>query len=309
MDTHATAEQSKAAVSTHAVRLIVGLALIAFWWPVAWREVRPISDYYFFPLWLGFILSLDGIVGLRSGTSPITRNGRRVVWLFFASSVLWWIFELINEIVGNWNYHAPAVYTRFEYFLLASLAFSTVIPAVLTLTELVRSLRLNPLRSFPSLRVTRSRLLCYHLAGWLIVALTVIAPSVFFPLVWFSLIFLLDPVVTVLGGRSIARFLERGDWSVVSNLGIATLVCGFFWEMWNIYSLPKWTYDIPYAEWLHVFEMPLLGYGGYIPFGLEVYVFYELCRVLAQRSAATLPDAYVSSQDQTPTMNPVLAAD
>ncbi|MFB3091589.1 MAG: hypothetical protein ACE1ZD_00140, partial [Dehalococcoidia bacterium] len=25
----------------------------------------------------------------------------------------------------------------------------------------------------------------------------------------------------------------------------------------------------------HVFEMPLLGYGGYIPFGLEVFAMYH----------------------------------
>jgi hypothetical protein len=43
--------------------------------------------------------------------------------------------------------------------------------------------------------------------------------------------------------------------------------------MWNIYSLPKWSYSIPYLEYLHIFEMPLAGFGGYIPFGFEVYLF------------------------------------
>jgi len=289
------------------MRLIVGLALIAFWWPVAWREIRPISDYYFFPLWLGYILTVDGLVGLRTGTSPIARYGSRVLWMFVASSALWWVFELINEVVGNWHYQTPVVYTPFEYFLLASLAFSTVIPAMLTTAELVRSLKLDALKSLPRLRVTNRRLIGYHLLGWIIVVVTIIAPSVFFPFVWFTLIFLLDPILTLLGGRSIARYLERGDWSVVFNLGLATLVCGFFWEMWNIFSMPKWTYEIPYAEWLHVFEMPILGYGGYIPFGLEVYVFYELCRVLAGRF--TLPVTPVSNRDESNDHNSVLAAD
>jgi recombinational DNA repair protein (RecF pathway) len=27
-------------------------------------------------------------------------------------------------------------------------------------------------------------------------------------------------------------------------------------------------YAIPYVDVLHVFEMPLLGYAGYLPFGL-----------------------------------------
>jgi hypothetical protein len=47
-------------------------------------------------------------------------------------------------------------------------------------------------------------------------------------------------------------------------------VCGFFWEAWNFYSYPKWVYHVPFVSWLKLFEMPLLGYGGYLPFALEV---------------------------------------
>jgi len=41
--------------------------------------------------------------------------------------------------------------------------------------------------------------------------------------------------------------------------------------MWNYYSFPKWVYHTPGTGFLRVFEMPLLGYGGYVPFGLELY--------------------------------------
>jgi hypothetical protein len=33
---------------------------------------------------------------------------------------------------------------------------------------------------------------------------------------------------------------------------------------------------VPYANWFHIFEMPLLGYGGYLPFALELYALYHL---------------------------------
>jgi hypothetical protein len=46
--------------------------------------------------------------------------------------------------------------------------------------------------------------------------------------------------------------------------------------MWNIYAFPKWIYHVPPFEFLYVFEMPLLGYGGYVPFGLELFAFYQL---------------------------------
>jgi hypothetical protein len=277
-------------------RCALGLALISFWWPVAWLQFRPLSDYYFFPLWLGYIFTVDGILTLRTGTSPIQRSGFRVAWMFLASIPLWWTFELFNQIVGNWNYHLPRPYGPVTYALLASLAFSTVVPAVLTTCELIRSFRFDPLRRLPAIAAEARTLLALFAAGIGMVALTLLWPDYAFPLVWLSLIFVLDPIATALGGRSIAWRLRRGDWSTIFNLGIATLICGFFWEMWNIRAMPKWEYDIPYAEWLHVFEMPILGYGGYIPFGVEVYIMYVLLDRLVRRYS--FPEALVSSRDE-----------
>ena len=276
-------------------RLAAGAALIAFWWPVAWLQVRPLSDYYFFPLWLGFILVVDSLVALRTGTSPMTRSGWRVGWMFAVSVPLWWVFELFNQVVANWTYHQPRDYGTVIYALLSSLAFSTVVPAVLTTTELVRSFRWHPLRRLPPLSVDRRGLVLLFVAGVVMIVLTVVWPGYAFPLVWLSLIFLLDPVATLLGGQSIAWHVRRGDWSPVANLGIATLVCGFFWEMWNVNALPKWTYDVPHFDWLRLFEMPVLGYGGYIPFGVEVYVIYVLLgRLLPD---VRFPQVRVSSLD------------
>jgi hypothetical protein len=45
--------------------------------------------------------------------------------------------------------------------------------------------------------------------------------------------------------------------------------------MWNYFSYPKWIYHVPWGNWLHIFEMPLLGYGGYLPFALELYALYH----------------------------------
>jgi hypothetical protein len=50
----------------------------------------------------------------------------------------------------------------------------------------------------------------------------------------------------------------------------------FFWEMWNYLSFPKWVYHVPWGNWFHIFEMPMLGYGGYLPFALELFALYNL---------------------------------
>ena len=59
-------------------------------------------------------------------------------------------------------------------------------------------------------------------------------------------------------------------------LAVGCLVCGFFWEMWNVLSYLKWIYHVPFVGVLHVFEMPLLGYLGYIPFSWELFALYHL---------------------------------
>ena len=63
------------------------------------------------------------------------------------------------------------------------------------------------------------------------------------------------------------------------------MVCGWFWEMWNYWAFPKWQYTLPYVNFAHVFEMPLLGYGGYLPFGLETYAAYHFLSGLVGQTA------------------------
>src|SRR5690606_2349307 len=128
-----------------------GAALIAFWWPVAWIQIRPLSDWSFFPLWLGFILVVDGTVFLRTATSLIHRARWRVVLLFILSAPLWWLFEAFNVRLGNWIYHMSGTYGPVEYAIRSTIPFSTVVPAVFVAAEFVRSFRWNPLARLPRL--------------------------------------------------------------------------------------------------------------------------------------------------------------
>ncbi|MBX6341917.1 MAG: hypothetical protein IRY97_05615, partial [Thermomicrobiaceae bacterium] len=255
----AVVEQSmaRARLTRPRARLPLGLALIAVWWPIAWAHLRPVSDYYFFPLWLGYILTLDGIVEWRTGTSLWRRDHRRFVGLFLVSVPFWWLFEWLNGFIQNWHYLTPRHYGTVEYFLLASLAFSTVVPAVLETTELAASLRLGErLPSLPAWRLSGPTLLAFHLLGCLMLLAVVTAPRYAFPLAWLSVFFIVEPFNTALGQRSVGWYVRRGCWAAVWNLMLATLATGFFWEMWNSQALPKWYYTVPYVEFGHLFEMP-----------------------------------------------------
>src|SRR6266480_3162017 len=109
------------------------------------------------------------------------------------------------------------------------------------------------------------------------ISYTVVAPAVFetaelirnFP--WIALVFILEPINHWTARSYFLKELREGDWRTVISLSLGALVCGLFWEMWNYYSFPKWIYHIPGLAFFHVFEMPLLGYGGYVPFALELY--------------------------------------
>ena len=100
-------------------------------------------------------------------------------------------------------------------------------------------------------------------------------PSYTYTGTWLCFILILDPVNHVTGRPSIVARLMTGDWRLVVALGLGALVCGWFWEMWNFWAFPKWEYNISFVDFAHVSEMPLLGYGGYLPFGLETYAAYH----------------------------------
>lgn len=263
---------------------IAGLLLLAFWWPVAWLGSGWLSRHSFFPLWLGFILALDGLIERRTRTSLLARSRRKFLLLFALSAPFWWYFEWVNRFVDNWHYVQPQPLSTLGFVVSATLPFATVIPAVLEMSELFASFRVGERLPSPGpLRLDRPRLVLVAALGWLSLALTILLPRYFFPFAWTSLFLILEPVNVALGQRSIGWFAAHARWEAIWNVSLATLATGFFWEMWNYYSLPKWYYSIPGVGFWHIFEMPLLGFGGYLPFGLEVFAFYAFGFWLLER--------------------------
>jgi hypothetical protein len=100
-------------------------------------------------------------------------------------------------------------------------------------------------------------------------ALIGIFPDQLFALLWVSPLIIILSIQALTGRRTLLHRLQIGDWRSVVVPALAALVCGFFWEMWNYFSLARWTYTIPFVQRFHLFEMPIVGYGGYLPFGLE----------------------------------------
>ena len=263
-------------IRTWPVRGVIGLSLVAVFWHLNWTLPGLRTHWGFFPLWLGYCLTIDAWTFHRAKTSLWKRGRLAYLGLFLVSAPTWWLFEFINWRTGNWVYEGRDAFSGAEYFLWASLSFSTVIPAVFGTAEWIGTFRW--VREFPSARQieigTRARA-GLIVGGMAMLVLSLVWPGYFFPLVWLSLFFTVDPLNDILGHRSLLRAVREGDWRPIVALGLGCLICGFFWEMWNFLSYPKWTYRIPFFDFMRLFEMPILGYGGYVPFSLELFALYH----------------------------------
>ena len=270
----------------------IGLILVLVFWALNWGLTGLRTQWAFFPLWLGFCLLVDALVLRRTGTSLLARSPKKYAGLYLASAPLWWLFELANWRLQNWHYNGAEAFTTLQFWFWATLNFTIVVPAVLESAELFRSLVRKPIRGMV-VRPTKMTTIAFFLSGWAMLALMVAWPRIFFPFVWFSFFFILEPVNIWMGHRSLVEWLKDGNWQPVITLWLGVLLTAFFWEMWNYLSYPKWVYHVPWGSWLHVFEMPLLGYGGYLPFSLEIFAMVHFIIGLfgSKRSAYVIPEA------------------
>jgi hypothetical protein len=265
----------------------IGLVLLAVCWPLNWTLPGIRTAYLFFPLWLGYILVVDALVQVRTGNSISTTSRKNFVLLFVVSAPVWWLFELINLRTANWEYLGRELFSSLQFNVLCTISFSVVIPAVFETAELIRSFGWTKrFASGPPVPATHRLFVGLLIIGLATLSAMLVWPKIFYPFTWTALVFILEPINCWTGRRHFLEELRNGDWRTVISLSLGALVCGFFWEMWNYYSFPKWTYHIPGLGFWRIFEMPLLGYGGYVPFALELYALTNFLWPNAPRLAS-----------------------
>jgi hypothetical protein len=242
--------------------------------------------------WTGYILILDGVVFSFKGKTLLGK----VVVLGLISVVFWWFFEWLNIFISNWHYrNLPSLTERYIGYIWA---FATIIPAVLltynVLLIVFRDIRIE----WHSLKFKNKHLSLMILGGISFLLLPIVPfsmmyldraadSSLFFWLKWFgdvkfseymaafvflSLFFILDPINYLMGKPSIIGFIDKGNYKVIVLLSLAGLICGILWEFENFFlSIPQWYYTVPILGHIKIFEMPVLGYLGFIPFVWEAF--------------------------------------
>lgn len=256
-----------------------GICAALLSWLIAWTRLSLMQDIQrltFLPLWISYIVVINALCIRRSGRSLLTHRTPYLLMLFPVSAGFWWIFEYLNRFTANWYYMGTGELSPLRYFLEATLAFSTVLPAVMSTGELIKTYpRLySGMESYYKLQVKSPRAAAVFIltASGACLLLIPVYPELLFPFLWISPVIIILSIQSISGGENFLNGLNSGDWRSVAVYAFAALFCGFFWEMWNYYSEARWIYSIPYVHRFMIFEMPLLGYAGYLPFGIECAV-------------------------------------
>jgi hypothetical protein len=265
----------------------LGVALIAAGWILAWTDglVPPQwRRHTFTPMWLGYVLAINGLTHRRTGSALLTYRTGWLVALFPVSAAFWWLFEYLNQFVDNWHYGGIQASGDWDYLLQATLPFSTVLPAVASTAAWLRTFpRLDAL-ALPAMRGHPALAWVALLVGALALTGIGIWPETLYPMLWIAPLLALLGLQQLLLGESLITPIAHGDWRPLLHAALAGLICGLLWELWNYGSLAKWHYSIPYVQRFYLFEMPLAGYAGYLPFGMVCILVADLVLKLVNPS-------------------------
>jgi len=284
----------------------LGLGVTLFFLWLMWTRITVFGNlvyYAFTPLWWGFIFVLDGLTYRYSGGYSLFASKPKTFTISAIVSVGgWFFFEYFDYFaLGNWFYpnteipglsHATIVW-------LFLIAYSTVWPAVFEWYTL--------LNAFPQLanRYSQGPKLTLPAKPLLYLSFILFAAVPFwpYPLFWAMWIAPLIGIAGILMMQNIwtpLTAMSNGNWSPTLLIALSSLFNGFFWEVWNFGSahpvLPVtnpnyWVYDIPYVNVIHIHaEMPLLGFFGYLPFGVLVWVVFIWAGKVFGFNTNLLPD-------------------
>ena len=270
-----------------AILLVGGALFVARW--------RPVTHFFTPIAWTGYILLADAVVYRRLGTSFIRGRPREFALTIPWSISAWLVFELYNLRLHNWHYVGVPESRPLQY-LMGAWSFATVFPGVLETADLLGSFGIFRRSRIPAWRPPRAFLYAVMAAGAAMLIVPLLVPAdasrYLFGSVWLGFILLLDPLNYLRGGRALLAELTRGQLRLTLTLLAAGVVTGLLWESWNYWAAARWVYTVPPPlGWgPRIFEMPPLGFLGFLPFAIEVYCLQAFLLVLlGQRAHASAP--------------------
>ncbi len=267
----------------------LGLAVIALSMTLAAADVGPVAQNLTPLCWTGFILAVDGALD-RGGRSWLRRSPRELLAMAAISVPSWLLFEFYDR-PRFWSSAGPELWWHYSglppwpwrgvgYLW----AFATITPAVLLLAELLEPWAERLVGRGRGGSVPRELHAGLIGVGAILAGIPLLWPSPYFAGdVWLAWPLLLDPINHLMGRPSLLADLEAGRRSRIAALMASGPLCGLLWEGWNWLASARWSYTVPFLGDVKVYEMPALGFLGFVPFALAVFAIYRFARGLLGR--------------------------
>ena len=255
-----------------------GLAIMLVSQILMFAKIAPFPTWFTPIQWTGYILVLDALLLRRRRESFIFARPAEFLFMLIVSDVCWFLFEAYNLHLRNWEYiNMP------ESLLLQALgsfwAFATIFPGILLTSEVIDTFGGFQHSRFKPVNIPQWVHTFLLITGALLCIVPVLVPAeiakYLFAFVWIGYVFLLDPINYRLGMPSLLRELEKGSIQKLLSLFLSGLICGILWEFWNYWAHAKWVYTVPYFNRFKIFEMPLYGFLGFLPFAVECFVMWQ----------------------------------
>jgi len=226
--------------------------------------IPPLADYTYAILWWGLLLVVDRYNNQRRGLSLWNGRFRHFLLITLPTSVLLWLlFELMNLPAPQWRYKGGLENIHVQV-LFGFIAFTTVIPIMVESYWLFAGRFCLPARF--------SRWFYKWRVLSILTGLVFAAIPFFNEKFWFNQGIWLTPALILLPFTTIRKCASPTIF--VRALALSALLAGFCWECLNYWSRTHWEYLI-LPNTVHLFQMPVPGYLGFIPFALTALVVYE----------------------------------
>ncbi len=263
-----------------------GLLIILVAEILLFLNFKPVKIFFTPIAWSGYILFIDAVLYKSNGSSYLMNRRKEFLFMLPVSLICWLIFEAYNLHLQNWKYiNLP------ENMLIRLIgycwSFITITPGIILTSELIDTWKKFDRLKTRKFTISKNTLNFWLFIGALCLVIPILLPQSYaqylFVLVWIGFVFLLDPINFYLGEYSLFMDLRKGQINKLLSLFLAGIICGLLWEFWNYWAQTKWIYTLPFLENPKIFEMPLAGFLGFLPFAVECYVMWIFSLALIKK--------------------------
>ena len=259
-----------------------GIALTAAGVMAMAGVLGPVANYTYAITWWGILILIDEWNFGHRGLSLWRGQFARFIFVTLPlSTVFWLFFEMLNLASPQWRYRgglsSVAAQVLFGFVL-----FATVIPIVIEVYWLIAG-------EFRLPSALQHRLSTNSNTFAIIGAVLALIPLVNHRFwlnqgMWLAPALLFLPAAPVPLAPAMDRTQNPGKLAL--RIAATGLVSGVLWETLNWFSRTHWEYLI-LPSWPHIFQMPWVGYIGFVPFAFTVLVVYAAAsRIPADARAA-----------------------